>query len=230
MAKCTIVLEGHLGLAKVCLKYLAGKEMQPTRGNKTSKRKVTLLERTSAFAAYATTNFSVHLVNYRPEHNLVQNWGIDLIRIVAKFGHDLLLVPESMITLLPVVCPTTSCIRRQYYSTPASDLRVRGEEVTEVSFNSVEIIQIWITRVDEAMELTSSGASPVDLCWRFTPADDNQDQFKLVDKPIETFIRPKKNSEDDIRVGLGPGNRPRGELKRSDTDDSASTAQSNNRS
>ncbi|TLD13706.1 uncharacterized protein PgNI_05039 [Pyricularia grisea] len=190
--------EGHLRLAKVCLKYLAGKEMQPARGNKMSKRKGTLVERTSAFAAYATTNFSVHLVNCRPEndevfeaihtflagnnvltwieyiarrfnsldyvkeaganirrfverrskhvapvgpeYSLVQNWGIDLIRIVAKFGHHLLFAPESIATLLPAVCPTTSSIRRQYYSERASDLRVVGLS-DEFWFDAISYIE-----------------------------------------------------------------------------------------
>lgn len=61
-----------------------------------------------------------------PEYSLVQSWGIYLIRIVAKFGHHLLFAPDSIATLLPAVCPTTSSIQRQCYSARASDLRVVG--------------------------------------------------------------------------------------------------------
>lgn len=91
-----------------------------------------------------------------------------------------------------------------------------------------ERTQIWILREDETMELTSSGASPADLCWRFTPCDDNQDQFQLVDKPKETVIHPKGNSGNDPRVGPGLGSQATGKPKRSNTDDSASSAQSKN--
>lgn len=91
-----------------------------------------------------------------------------------------------------------------------------------------ETTQIWILREDETMELTSSGASPADLCWRFTPCDDNQDQFQLVDKPKETVIHPKGNGGNDPRVGPGLGSQATGKPKRSNTDDSASSAQSKN--
>ncbi|KAI6286699.1 hypothetical protein MCOR27_001770 [Pyricularia oryzae] len=76
-----------------------------------------------------------------------------------------------------------------------------------------ETTQIWILREDETMELTSSGASPADLCWRFTPCDDNQDQFQLVDKPKETVIHPKGNGGNDPRVGPGLGSQATGKPK-----------------
>lgn len=46
--------------------------------------------------------------------DLIELWGTDLIRVVAKFGRNLLRSPASIYTTIPPFCPRNSAIYRQY--------------------------------------------------------------------------------------------------------------------
>jgi WD40 repeat protein len=55
---------------------------------------------------------------------IVAQWGVDLIRIVSKFGRQVLDVPDQMPKLLPPMCPRISRIYQQFAKNP--DLEVAG--------------------------------------------------------------------------------------------------------
>lgn len=44
----------------------------------------------------------------------VEAWGMDLIRLVAKFGRNILLLPGCIHTMVPVFCPRSSALYRTY--------------------------------------------------------------------------------------------------------------------
>ena len=48
------------------------------------------------------------------EFQMVQGWATDAIRLVAKFGRQMLLSPASIYFLIPVFCPSQSFIYRQF--------------------------------------------------------------------------------------------------------------------
>ena len=45
---------------------------------------------------------------------LLDTWSTDLIRLVTKFGRNLLASPSSIFTLIPPFCPSESCIKKQF--------------------------------------------------------------------------------------------------------------------
>lgn len=56
----------------------------------------------------------------------VQQWTMDLIRIVGKFGNNLSQNPSSIYKLIPPFCPKTSAISRTFGSSSDSALSVAG--------------------------------------------------------------------------------------------------------
>jgi WD40 repeat protein len=166
--------DGHLRLAKTCLEYLSGEEMKPRRSMTvmTPGRRQSLVDRLSAFADYASTAFTYHLVNshsdddelfrlvhkffegpnvlswieyvaskyhslehireagsnirrymYRrsmhfppigPGYDTVTGWSADLLRIVSKYGRDIIDSPSHLIRLVPPMCPQASQIYKQF--------------------------------------------------------------------------------------------------------------------
>lgn len=49
---------------------------------------------------------------------VIDFWGTDLIRVVARFGRNLLRLPASIYTMIPPVCPRNSALHRQYGHPP----------------------------------------------------------------------------------------------------------------
>lgn len=61
------------------------------------------------------------------EKELVECWATDLVKIVGKFGSNLVRHPRSIHAFIPAFCPTSSMIHRQFWSQKASSsLSVRG--------------------------------------------------------------------------------------------------------
>jgi WD40 repeat protein len=52
------------------------------------------------------------------EVRVLDEWSTDLIRLVAKFGRNLLLAPASIYGLIPPFCPKDSALRKQFGSSP----------------------------------------------------------------------------------------------------------------
>lgn len=60
------------------------------------------------------------------DDELLQQWTMDLIRIVGKFGNNLSQNPSSIYKLIPPFCPKTSAISRTFGSSSGSALSVAG--------------------------------------------------------------------------------------------------------
>ncbi|KAI0433014.1 NACHT and WD domain protein [Xylaria sp. FL1042] len=57
---------------------------------------------------------------------LIENWAVDLIKLVGKFGAILTKNPESIYKEVPPLCPHNSSIYQQFGSLEAKSLRVSG--------------------------------------------------------------------------------------------------------
>lgn len=160
--------ETHENLAKICLQYLCGDEMQPPK----NRALVSGLKGVqSHLADYAATRWSDHLVHAssksndllefvnrflktnvlswiefvaRRKKNLytvsrtaknlrnyldrrakhlspmggqfasVSQWSTDLLRVVAKFGRNLLKYPSAIYFIVPSLCPSNSSIHQEF--------------------------------------------------------------------------------------------------------------------
>jgi hypothetical protein len=56
--------------------------------------------------------------------DFLDSWGVDLIKLVAKFGSHLTIHPHSIFTLVPAFCPAESCIHKQFGTD--GDLSIAG--------------------------------------------------------------------------------------------------------
>lgn len=67
--------------------------------------------------------------NLRPTEALesMDLWSTDLVKIVGKFGKNLLETPEAIHKFIPQFCPRTSAINRQFGKRGAFQVRVPGE-------------------------------------------------------------------------------------------------------
>ncbi|KAF8861886.1 hypothetical protein BDZ45DRAFT_231863 [Acephala macrosclerotiorum] len=81
---------------------------------------------------------------YRPlldrKSQLIQSWSIDLIRLVAKFGKNLLRCPSSIFGLIPPLAPPESAIASQYKDTKGIQIlglsqRVWDDRLCSISFH-----------------------------------------------------------------------------------------------
>ncbi|MCJ1332360.1 hypothetical protein MMC10_009052 [Thelotrema lepadinum] len=70
---------------------------------------------------------SKHTSPLGKEVALLDNWSVDLVRLVTKFGRNLLASPSSIFKLIPPFCPSESCINKQFTSS------VRGISVHGLS-------------------------------------------------------------------------------------------------
>jgi WD40 repeat protein len=63
--------------------------------------------------------------NAGKENQLFDTWSADLVRLVTKFGANLLASPSSIFSIVAPFCPEESAIRSQYANAPRS-IRVSG--------------------------------------------------------------------------------------------------------
>lgn len=61
----------------------------------------------------------------KPHSEITELWAIDLIRLVTKFGNNLLETPSAIFKLLPPLCPQQTIIYRQFGASN-KDLSVSG--------------------------------------------------------------------------------------------------------
>ncbi|KAH8802637.1 NACHT and WD domain protein [Xylogone sp. PMI_703] len=64
--------------------------------------------------------------NYIVERELVENWAIDFVKIVGKFGANLRRDPESIYKTIPPFCPKSSSIYQLFGKKEAKSLMVSG--------------------------------------------------------------------------------------------------------
>lgn len=72
--------------------------------------------------------------------DVMEQWSTDLVRIVGKFGHQLIHHPTAIHTLVPALCPPASIISSQFSATSeqtlmVSELRHRGWDDSVASFS-----------------------------------------------------------------------------------------------
>ena len=58
--------------------------------------------------------------------NLVEGWATDLVKIVGKFGTNMISTPDAIYKLIPPFCPKTSVTYRQFGHKEAKSLQVSG--------------------------------------------------------------------------------------------------------
>ncbi|KAI1119197.1 hypothetical protein F5Y14DRAFT_396854 [Nemania sp. NC0429] len=85
--------------------------------------------------------------------SLVEQWGIDLIRLVTKFGKRLNQSPSSIHYLIPPFCPAESAIRKQFFNA------YRGLNVQScIPTNWDDCVStISYPKVSELIDMISSG-------------------------------------------------------------------------
>jgi hypothetical protein len=64
------------------------------------------------------------------EREVVESWAIDLVRIVAKFGSNLIKSPDSIHKFIPPFCPRDSITYQQFGSKESRNLTVSGISTT----------------------------------------------------------------------------------------------------
>ncbi|KAI0452700.1 hypothetical protein F5B21DRAFT_506079 [Xylaria acuta] len=65
------------------------------------------------------------VVNAQKQLSMVERWGIDLVRLVNKFGKRLDQFPSSIHSSIPIFCPSESAFRKQFVN-PYRGLNLQG--------------------------------------------------------------------------------------------------------
>lgn len=88
--------------------------------------------RTLVLASTHLTNFAARLKRNEQDHSSTQHtrylelWSTDLVKIVGKFGSNLLRNPESIYKLIPPFCPNESVVYQQFGRKESNSLKVTG--------------------------------------------------------------------------------------------------------
>lgn len=91
-----------------------------------SKRLHVLIHASKHLSRYCAKRDDFYALRNPNEKELVENWAIDLMKVVGKFGTNLRRNPESIYKLIPPFCPQNSSIFQQFGRTEAHSLRVSG--------------------------------------------------------------------------------------------------------
>ena len=60
------------------------------------------------------------------ELRMLESWALDLLKIIGKFGGNLLQEPSAIYKIIPQFCPADSCIHKQFSRSLLSQLTVSG--------------------------------------------------------------------------------------------------------
>ncbi|RYC61478.1 hypothetical protein CHU98_g4743 [Xylaria longipes] len=93
------------------------------------------------------------VVNTQKQLSLVERWGIDLVRLVNKFGKRLNQCPSSIHSSIPPFCPSESSFRKQFVN-PYRGLNLQGcisEEWDD------RLCTISYPRISKPADIASSG-------------------------------------------------------------------------
>ena len=58
--------------------------------------------------------------------SLVELWAADLIKLVGKYGRQLIQDPSTIYRMVPAFCPTNSALYKQFAGSPLSQISVKG--------------------------------------------------------------------------------------------------------
>lgn len=66
---------------------------------------------------------------------LLEDWSIDLIKIVGKFGSQIVSSPNAVYDVVPALCPGESILRRTFYSPDTAIFKAWGNELADWNDN-----------------------------------------------------------------------------------------------
>ncbi|KAL7940714.1 WD40 repeat-containing protein [Trichoderma barbatum] len=73
------------------------------------------------------------ILNRSSDLAVLDDWAIDLIKLVGKFGSTLATEPGVIYDIVPAFCPTKSALHTQYYDEHLAKIKILG--ITDVSWN-----------------------------------------------------------------------------------------------
>ncbi|KAK3388078.1 hypothetical protein B0T20DRAFT_491497 [Sordaria brevicollis] len=62
--------------------------------------------------------------------DLINEWSVDLLKIIGKFGRSLLTVPELAYEVIPALCPPLSATHKYFHDPKRTSMRVLGQADT----------------------------------------------------------------------------------------------------
>ena len=71
-------------------------------------------------------SIAVDLEDQSPYHAILEAWATDLVKVVGKFGSNLVRNPESIYKLIPPFCPRDSALYRQFGERESNNLTISG--------------------------------------------------------------------------------------------------------
>jgi WD40 repeat protein/pimeloyl-ACP methyl ester carboxylesterase len=99
--------------------------------------------------------FQNPLLHRLSDLELLDEWAVDLIKVVGKFGKYLLSNPLAIYTLVPAFCPEQSILRRQFYQHDSAGVALNG---FSNSFWSDNLAKIALPNsADQALKITCAG-------------------------------------------------------------------------
>ena len=95
-----------------------------------------------------TTNPLLHRLS---DIEVLERWAIDLVKLVGKFGRQLILDPSAIYKLVPPFCPEDSLLYQQFYESDSARVVVRG--ISNISWND-NLAKIELPNGDQAWNVS----------------------------------------------------------------------------
>jgi WD40 repeat protein len=110
----------------------------------------------TAFAGKRRTFDASIAPNLRPLQALeaIELWAIDLVKIVGKFGRNLIDTPGSIFKFIPEFCPQESVIHRQFGRKSAFSVRVSGN--SNVTWDD-SLAKVFVGAESQALNIVCAG-------------------------------------------------------------------------
>jgi GPI inositol-deacylase-like protein len=98
-----------------------------------------------------TTNPMLHRLK---DLDILEQWSIDLSKVVAKFGRHLIKEPEAIYQVIPPICPTKSTIYQQFHQVKFSKITTSGIDSSSWNDNLARIV---LPNEDQTEKVTAAG-------------------------------------------------------------------------
>ncbi|KAF4541235.1 NACHT and WD domain-containing protein, variant [Lasiodiplodia theobromae] len=86
--------------------------------------------------------------------DLLDQWAVDLVKVVGKFSKHLLTDPSAIYKLVPPFCPEKSVLHRQFYESESSSISISGRSSTDWGDN---LAKIYLPNGDQAWNIATAG-------------------------------------------------------------------------
>lgn len=105
-----------------------------------SKKLEVLVKTSRVLTAFVRTVKRLNATRNPMQHRLtdiqlLEDWSVDLIKVVGKFGSHIISIPGVVYDVVPALCPGESVLRRTCYSPHTGSLRIQGTEMEDWSDN-----------------------------------------------------------------------------------------------